>query len=482
MEQILDGCSFFDDVALDDDPFCIENRSSSPARRQPYRTPLDCGQTPVSCKNSSGVKSHLERLERILTGLTPFAASCPQHFILTTHSGILALSTDRRTVQRSSIACQPRVHLSKPLESDKKLVIRVDGFPFRVFQHSFRFSLKNTFDGNVIGEFDVSTFARPGTTVTFELATGRRVVVITIDGHSVGIKVSYMYLATESAARTLYPMLTLSGNAEALTIGGSSHPARDMIRKRPNGSSLNVLAPKPKPLAKHRPDTASSAYSSLNVSPSPTKTPLPKMGDIQENEKTATQHPVVPRDENRKRKTTATVPSQPEKNQVVPMIKRKKAGRKWYSNQFMSFRDSVITRSRSGNGRNYIFGSELRVNQSFLIRIVDVDQEDGEFDVCALYLGATKTPLLQLDFSTLPVNPIDLFNQGPDSNWLLSGNLSQSVGAFDGLRFARTGTSVRMSIESGESIDVITGVDPAIRIFPFIHISGCIRSVEVRAQ
>ena len=469
MEEILAHLFIIRDLALDEDPFCATSQSSARLPRDPKHVPFAIPRAlPQFDMASKNCKSHLGRLERILTGHPSLAASCPQQFILMTPPGFLAsLSVDKRTVTRCTPWSQPAVHLSKSLDSTRKLVIRVDSFCQPAFAHSFLFCLTNTFYGNVISEFEVSNLAKAGTTVTFELATGRKLVVITVHGNA-STSISYMYLATGWAAKTLFPVLKLSGNAQSLRIvnHSSNRPAHDLIRKRPNASSFQLSTARP------RAESASSAYSSLVVTPSLSKPVVTKAAEIQEVN--AIEPP--PNAAYKKRKSISEL----EKSKSALFPKRKQTGRNWFSNQFMTFRDSVVTRSRSTKGKNYIFGSQFRVNQSFIVKIVDYDEETADSDEGALYLGFTKTPLLLLDFSALPVNPSDLCNN--DSNWLLSANLFRMVGAFDGLRFSRTGTGVSMSIESGEWMDVMTGVDAATRISPFIYMGGCIKSVHVRSQ
>lgn len=100
-------------------------------------------------------------------------------------------------------------------------------------------------------------------------------------------------------------------------------------------------------------------------------------------------------------------------------------------------------------------------------------------DSASVHLGFTTKSLLLIDLAALPVNPVDLCDSG---DWLLTGNLFKTVGAFDGLTFTRTGKGISLSIESGEKMVVVPNIDMSRRIFPFIFLSGCVKSLEVTAQ
>jgi hypothetical protein len=171
------------------------------------------------------------------------------------------------------------------------------------------------------------------------------------------------------------------------------------------------------------------------------------------------------------------------KSESPAKIKRKKQkvvwSRMWYSNQFMEFKAPFITKKWSAACNNYIFGSQLHVDQSIAFKIVEVEEEGlaSAGDAAGvIYMGFTTKCLLLIDMSELPLDPCDLKHQ---KDWFLTGNLFKTVGAFDGLMFTRTQDTIRLSIESGERIDMFTSLDQGCCLFPFIYMSGCVKRLQV---
>ena len=153
--------------------------------------------------------------------------------------------------------------------------------------------------------------------------------------------------------------------------------------------------------------------------------------------------------------------------------------RKWYSNANVRHFDDMITRLRSPSGRNYIFSNEMRVNEKITFKVSEV--EEHLFDGSLLF-GLTTTPILQIDFSSLPADARQ-WNVHPDHNirWFTSHNLYNTVGICDGLTLIRRDSGIFLSLDSDEdgAVEIIPNISASGVVYPFFLMSGCVRSLQL---
>ena len=141
--------------------------------------------------------------------------------------------------------------------------------------------------------------------------------------------------------------------------------------------------------------------------------------------------------------------------------------RKWYNNPFVRFCDPFISRTGSGEETNYIFSSELLVNESIVFRI---SERESGVRSGSLHFGVTTMPTLQVDVCSLPADPADLRKRLDRSHWFLSSDLMKCVGIYDALTIRRTQSAVVLEMDE-DSVTLIPHLPPD-SVCPFFPHEG----------
>lgn len=151
--------------------------------------------------------------------------------------------------------------------------------------------------------------------------------------------------------------------------------------------------------------------------------------------------------------------------------------RKWYTHIAVKYSNSTIIRKKTKEEADYIFSSQFRVGDSIFMKVAA-----GESHTGGLFFGMTRAPLLKLDTSQLPPNPLDLKERKWAGDWFVSSDLCDAGHALDGVLVTRTETGIRIT---GWKLDYHMEVFPEDSqsiVYPFICMSGDMTSVHVSSD